>query len=121
MTDCEVKEYSNFTAVDDVKLNGKLDLGENTADNGGIRLAYFAFLADAKRKSIDLERKAGRIHAASAILLAFGQNWCGKAPRGDSGCWCRPTAMLQRNSAPTAWCRIFLNLAKRSVAKWASP
>ena len=38
--DCEVKEYGNFTAVDDVKVNGKLTLGENTADNGGLRLAY---------------------------------------------------------------------------------
>ena len=40
MTDCEVKEYGNFVAVDDVKVNGKLTLGENTADNGGLRLAY---------------------------------------------------------------------------------
>ena len=39
MTDCEVKEYGNFTVVDDVKVNGKLTLGENTADNGGLRLA----------------------------------------------------------------------------------
>ncbi len=54
MTDCEVKEYGNFTAIDSLKLNGKLTLGENTADNGGIRLAYSAFLADAKRKGIGL-------------------------------------------------------------------
>ena len=32
---CLVKEYSSFTAVDDVKVNGELTLGENTADNGG--------------------------------------------------------------------------------------
>ena len=55
--DCEVKEYGSFVAVDDVKVNGKLTLGENTADNGGLRLAYIAFLADAKRKSIDLTAK----------------------------------------------------------------
>src|SRR3954452_12473590 len=37
---CFVDEYANFVTVDDVKLNGKLTLGENTADNGGARMAY---------------------------------------------------------------------------------
>ncbi len=36
LADCLVKQYGGFTAVDDVKLNGKLTLGENTADNGGL-------------------------------------------------------------------------------------
>jgi putative endopeptidase len=77
MTDCEVKEYGNFTAVDDVKLNGKLTLGENTADNGGLRLAYLAFLADAKRKGIDLSAKQDGYTPIQQFFLAHGQNWCG--------------------------------------------
>ena len=77
MTDCEVQEYGNFTAVADVKLNGKLELGENTADNGGLRLAYLAFLADAKRKNIDLNAKQGGYTPQQQFFLAFGQNWCG--------------------------------------------
>ncbi|MGP8253855.1 MAG: M13 family metallopeptidase, partial [Terracidiphilus sp.] len=76
MTDCEVKEYGSFTAVDDVKLNGKLTLGENTADNGGIRLAYSAFLDDAKRKGIDLDAKQDGFNAIQQFFLAFAQNWC---------------------------------------------
>ena len=36
-------QYSGFTAIDDVKLNGKLTLGENTADNGGVRMALMAY------------------------------------------------------------------------------
>jgi len=76
MTDCEVQEYGNFTAVGDVKVNGKLTLGENTADNGGIRLAYLAFLADAKRKGIDLEQKQDGYTPVQQFFLAFGQNWC---------------------------------------------
>jgi putative endopeptidase len=78
MTDCEVKEYGNFTAVDDVKLNGKLTLGENTADNGGMRLAYDAFLADAKRKGIDLDAKQDGFTPIQQFFLSFGQNWCGE-------------------------------------------
>ena len=76
MTDCEVEEYGNFTAVGDVKVNGKLTLGENTADNGGLRLAYLAFLADAKRKGIDLAAKQDGLTPVQQFFLAFGQNWC---------------------------------------------
>src|SRR5690606_415986 len=39
---CFVDEYAGFRAVDDVHLNGELTLGENVADNGGIRIALMA-------------------------------------------------------------------------------
>jgi putative endopeptidase len=78
MTDCEVKEYGSFTAVEDVKLNGKLTLGENTADNGGLRLAWVALLADAKRNSTDLNARDGSGYTpAQQFFLAHGQQWCG--------------------------------------------
>ncbi|HEX5234067.1 MAG TPA: M13 family metallopeptidase [Silvibacterium sp.] len=77
-TDCEVKEYGNFNAVDDVKINGKLTLGENTADNGGLRLAYLAFLADSQRKGIDLNAKDKDGYTPiQEFFVAYGQNWCG--------------------------------------------
>ena len=75
--DCEVKEYGSFVAVDDAKVNGKLTLGENTADNGGLRLAYIAFLADAKRKNIDLNQKQDGHTALQQFFLGYGQDWCG--------------------------------------------
>jgi putative endopeptidase len=75
--DCEVKEYSGFTAVGDAKVNGKLTLGENTADNGGLRLAYIAFLEDAKRKNIDLSQKQDGYTPLQQFFLGYGQNWCG--------------------------------------------
>jgi putative endopeptidase len=75
--DCTVKEYSSFVAVDDAKVNGKLTLGENTADNGGIRLAYMAFLEDAKRKSIDLKKKQDGYTPLQQFFLGDAQTWCG--------------------------------------------
>ncbi len=38
-----VDQYSSFTVLDTVHLNGALTLGENTADNGGIAIAFEAF------------------------------------------------------------------------------
>ena len=75
--DCTVKEYGSFVAVDDVHVNGKLTLGENTADNGGLRLALIAFLADAKRKNIDLTQKQDGYTPIQQFFLGHGQSWCG--------------------------------------------
>jgi len=44
-TSCIKDQYGSFVAVDDLKLNGKLTLGENTADNGGMRIAYMAMMS----------------------------------------------------------------------------
>ncbi len=75
---CEVNEYGNFTAVGDLKINGKLTLGENTADNGGLRLAYMAFLTDAQRKGTDLKKKDKHGYTpVQEFFLAYAQNWCG--------------------------------------------
>jgi putative endopeptidase len=41
---CFVNEYDGFVAVDDVHVRGKLTLGENTADNGGLHIAHIALL-----------------------------------------------------------------------------
>jgi putative endopeptidase len=77
--ECTVKEYDKFVPVDDVHINGKLTLGENTADNGGLRLAFIAFLADAKRKGIDLTAKQDGFTPIQQFFLGFAQNWCGNS------------------------------------------
>ena len=75
-TDCLVKEYGGFTAVDDVKVNGKLTLGENTADNGGLVLAYMAYLERAKKNGIDLASKKDGYTMLQRFYIGFAQNWC---------------------------------------------
>ena len=45
--------YSSFTILDTVHIKGQLTLGENTADNGGVAIAYDAFKMTQEGKSSD--------------------------------------------------------------------
>jgi endothelin-converting enzyme/putative endopeptidase len=69
---CIANEYSSFTAVDDVKLNGRLTLGENTADNGGIRIALMALHDVLNGK----EDKVDGLTPEQRFFLGWGQIWC---------------------------------------------
>ena len=70
---CFVDQYSGYTAVDDVKLNGKLTLGENTADNGGLRLAHIALMSKLQGKE---PAPVDGFTAAQRLFLGWGQVWC---------------------------------------------
>ena len=50
--DCVSDEYSGFTIVDDIKINGKLTMGEDVADLGGTLLAYIAWKAANQGKNL---------------------------------------------------------------------
>jgi len=77
--DCIASEYGNFVAVDDLKLNGKLTLGENTADNGGARIAYMALQSLlAQDKSGKADEKIDGYTAEQRFFLGFGRVWCQK-------------------------------------------
>ncbi|MFC6647370.1 M13 family metallopeptidase [Granulicella cerasi] len=75
-TGCLATEYGGFTAVDDVKVNGKLTLGENTADNGGATLAFMAYLDAAKAAGVDVNAKVDGFNGPQRYWIAFAQNWC---------------------------------------------
>jgi putative endopeptidase len=70
---CIDKEYSGFTAVGDLKVNGKLTLGENAADNGGLRLAYMALMEDLAGKTV---AKIDGYTPQQRFFLGWGQIWC---------------------------------------------
>jgi putative endopeptidase len=70
---CFDKQYSSYTAVDDVKLNGKLTLGENVADNGGLRLAWMALMERMKTNAL------GTIDGFTPqqrFFVGWAQMWC---------------------------------------------
>ena len=72
---CLVDEYGSFTAVGDIKLNGKLTLGENTADNGGVRVAYMALLAYLTGQPDEREKIDG-LTPEQRFFLGYAQIWC---------------------------------------------
>ena len=78
-TSCLVNEYGSFVAVDDVHVNGKLTLGENTADNGGLVLAYMAYLDRAKKLGLDTSTKVDGYTGPQRFYIAYAQNWCENA------------------------------------------
>jgi len=70
---CFIDEYSSFVATGTVHLNGKLTLGENTADNGGMRLAFMALMDALKNKP---QPKIDGFTPEQRFFLGFGQVWC---------------------------------------------
>jgi putative endopeptidase len=76
---CVADEYSNFVSVDDLKLNGRLTLGENTADNGGARIALMAL---ENMIAADKSNPAGKTidgyTPEQRFFLGFGRVWCEK-------------------------------------------
>jgi putative endopeptidase len=76
-TDCEVKEYGNFETVPGVKLNGQLTLGENTADNGGLRLAYLALMDTLAKSPGAVAPELDGYTPEQRYFLGFAQVWCG--------------------------------------------
>ena len=78
-TDCLVNEYSQFVPVDDVHVNGKLTLGENTADNGGLLLAYMAYLSRAKQANESVDAKVNGYTGPQRFYISWAQNWCSNA------------------------------------------
>ena len=73
---CVADEYSSFISVDDIHLNGKLTLGENTADNGGARIALMAlhdYMAQSKQ---DPNKKIDGYTPDQRFFLGFARVWC---------------------------------------------
>jgi putative endopeptidase len=76
-TGCEVNEYGGFEPVSGQKLNGKLTLGENTADNGGLRIAYQALMSTLAQEGGDAKnQKLDGYTPQQRFFIAFAQVWC---------------------------------------------
>jgi putative endopeptidase len=81
-TSCVADEYSKFEAAPAEGktpaqyLNGRLTLGENTADNGGLRIAYMALENTLAAEGKSMQEKIDGYTEAQRYFLGFAQVWC---------------------------------------------
>ena len=71
---CISNQYSQYVIIDDIKINGKLTLGEDVADLGGLMLAYMAWKADTKGQNL---QPIEGLTPEQRFFVAYGQSWCG--------------------------------------------
>ena len=73
---CMVDQYDAIEAVPGVHLNGKLTLGENLADLGGLWLAWVAWQDKAEAEHLDMAAKADGYTPEQRFWIAYAQQWC---------------------------------------------
>ncbi|XP_077288912.1 M13 family metallopeptidase neprilysin 3 isoform X1 [Arctopsyche grandis] len=94
-TACIRDQYSNYT-LEGTKLNGKQSLGENIADNGGLKAAFNAYL-DYTKNALKNETLPGlNFTHRQLFFVSFAQVWCSSMTKEAS------TLMIEKDdhSAP---------------------
>ncbi len=74
--ECMVKQYDAIEAVPGVHLNGKLTLGENLADLGGLWLAWMAWQEKAEAAHVDMASMMNGNTPDQRFWIAYAQQWC---------------------------------------------
>jgi endothelin-converting enzyme/putative endopeptidase len=69
---CIASQYSHYTAVDDIKVNGQLTLGENVADLGGLMVAYLAWHSTKGQNIAPIDG----FTPEQRFFISYGQSWC---------------------------------------------
>lgn len=78
MTQCFIKQYDNFT-IDgiDGHIKGKVTLGENLADNGGLHQAYTAYTRYRKQHGREPKLPGFEVYSSDQLFfIAYGSIWC---------------------------------------------
>ena len=76
---CISDEYTQDIPEAGVKQNGKLSLGEDTADNGGVHIALSGLEGTLKSQGKQLDSPAdGGVTQAQTFFLAYANVWCGE-------------------------------------------
>ncbi len=78
---CVASQYTNYSSIPGVKLNGNLTLGENVADNGGLRIAYYALMELLSTKGP--QPAIDGFTPGQRFFIAYAQVWCENATDQD--------------------------------------
>jgi endothelin-converting enzyme/putative endopeptidase len=71
---CVEKQFDGYVAVDDSHIKGKLTLGENIADLGGVKLSYATF--QRAEQAHPSTPNAGGFTLGQQFFVGFAQAWC---------------------------------------------
>ncbi|XP_035742254.1 endothelin-converting enzyme homolog isoform X1 [Vespa mandarinia] len=74
-TECFVEQYNTYE-VQGRHVNGRQTLGENIADNGGLKAAYHAYLATLKTEKDQLPFPGLNLTHRQLFFVNFAQVWC---------------------------------------------
>uniref|UniRef100_A0A4W6F028 endothelin-converting enzyme 1 n=1 Tax=Lates calcarifer TaxID=8187 RepID=A0A4W6F028_LATCA len=74
-TECMMDQYSRYT-VNGEHVNGKQTLGENIADNGGLKAAYHAYRSWVQRNGEEKRLPAVNLTNDQLFFVGFAQVWC---------------------------------------------
>uniref|UniRef100_A0A8C4QLS0 endothelin-converting enzyme 1 n=1 Tax=Eptatretus burgeri TaxID=7764 RepID=A0A8C4QLS0_EPTBU len=73
--ECMVEQYSQYT-INEEHLNGKQTLGENIADNGGLKAAYNAYQNWLMKYGEEKKLPAVELTNHQLFFVGFAQVWC---------------------------------------------
>jgi len=81
---CLIEQYGNFTAEQiNTNLNGTNTIGENIADNGGIKEAYLGYQNYVKDHGDEPQLPGHDYTARQMFWISYGQVWCIKYKDGE--------------------------------------
>ncbi|KAI4257384.1 MAG: hypothetical protein L6R42_005701, partial [Xanthoria sp. 1 TBL-2021] len=108
-TDCFVKQYSNFTILDPegktLHVNGKLTLGENIADAGGLSAAFHAWKAIEKKHPSQLLPGLQHFTKEQMFFITYPSLFCGKTRQE------RAVNSIYKDPHSPSWARILGTVA----------
>ncbi|KAL8948754.1 MAG: hypothetical protein Q9222_005079 [Ikaeria aurantiellina] len=107
--ECYVDQYSNFTILDpdgkELHVNGRLTLGENIADAGGLSAAFHAWKKIESKQPSQLLPGLQHFSKEQMFFITYPSLFCGKSRKE------RAVNLIYKDAHSPAWARILGTVA----------